>query len=87
MSIQCSKDITIRIYIVKVLEEIQNLMINFPGMYTFHQHIKKTNSRKQKNKPAGCVSFLFPDGQSFYFSNWHKTLFAVLAESKMKALK
>lgn len=66
---------------------MQNPIINFPEMYTFQQHIMKRNSRKWQNNPAGCVSFIFPAGQSFYFSNRYKTLFAVLEETKMKALK
>lgn len=57
---------------------MQNLIIDFPATYYENKLQKMT---------AACVSFLFPAGQSFYFSNWFKTLFAVLEETKMKALK
>jgi len=66
---------------------MQNPIINFAEMYIFQQHMMKTRSRKWQNNPAGHVPFLFLAGQSFYFSNWYKTLFAVLEETKMKALK
>lgn len=66
---------------------MQNTIINFADMYIFQQHIMKTNSRTWQNNPAGCVSFLFPAAQSFYFSNGYKTFSAVSEEIKMKALK
>lgn len=87
MSIQCSKDTAIRIYIVKVLKEIKNLMINFPEMHIFHQHINKKTLENRRISQLVVYLFSFQMVQSFCFSNWYKTLFAALAETKMKALK